>query len=180
MKLYKIEIKTNNLLGISTNFSIKKDTDILAITSIDISKFETFIKEIKCKFHALLILDLESYLFIDKLAKAGYLKWVILSLINTDYPVHGDWVKQIKETCHKFRIPFYFTGWGKYVPINQWQYNESYNFEEIIEIGAFKQKVNNMTLDCGPIDEIVPNPNNYCTMLDGKYYHQIPKILKSL
>jgi hypothetical protein len=51
----------------------------------------------------------------------GDRKWTIDWIIagGKDQPLKPEWVRDIRDTCQSSKIPFYFTGWGKWCPSDQ-------------------------------------------------------------
>jgi protein gp37 len=44
------------------------------------------------------------------------LDWVIV--FGGEKPVHPDWVRSIRDQCLSAEVPFWFDGWGKWVPVD--------------------------------------------------------------
>lgn len=38
---------------------------------------------------------------------------------SDDHPLHPDWITDIQKQCQKANVPFYFDGWGQWMPMNQ-------------------------------------------------------------
>ncbi|RTL20225.1 MAG: DUF5131 family protein [Rhodocyclaceae bacterium] len=47
--------------------------------------------------------------------------WVALGVVvaPNGRPVRSAWVREIRDACRRARVPFYFAGWGKYLPHDQ-------------------------------------------------------------
>jgi protein gp37 len=105
-------------------------------------------------------------------------------------PVHPDWVRSIKDQCEDNGVPFFFKGWGEFKPINI----------DLTGIKPIRQKGNPFTFwenIKGDIFELIDGDGEYlCAgddhqlyqpiikvgkkqsgdLLDGKQYHEFPKI----
>lgn len=49
------------------------------------------------------------------------LDWVFVhgDAESDDHPLHPDWITNIQRQCQEADVPFYFDGWGQWMPLNQ-------------------------------------------------------------
>lgn len=57
------------------------------------------------------------------------LDWVFVQgdMHSDDHPLHPDWVVSIYSECQEAHVPFYFAGWGQWVPLNQMSFEMEYS-----------------------------------------------------
>jgi protein gp37 len=87
-------------------------------------------------------------------------------------PCHPDWVRSLRDQCVSAGVPFHFKSWGEWLP-----------FEEATE----EQKtlrVSPSSMFC-PADDLKPcwlrsGKKNAGCLLDGKIWHQFPRIWEKL
>lgn len=104
------------------------------------------------------------------------LDWVIAGGENGEKarPTHPDWIRYIAGECQEYMLPFYFKGWGKWLPSNQVMVSmpmKSWNTRNPIMISCPAGMRSN------PIEHSTwHNAGKQAgDFVDGKQYHEFPE-----
>ena len=99
--------------------------------------------------------------------KGDWLDWVIIE--GGDEPMHPDWVRSIRDQCVESEIPFYFAGWGEWLPFSHVKY------------GTFPTNPFPSCRDAVPVKNIYGEgfcrvgKANAGRLLDGRTWDQVPE-----
>lgn len=125
------------------------------------------------------------------------IKWVIVGGQNgnNSLPLNPDWVRDIKNICEEINIPFFFKGWGNWLP---WEYDiqppfiNSQNKQDLIDSHGVEMynvetsEINKNWYDIMQNPDLLSNNRIYGfenvggkksgKTLDGKIYEEFPEL----
>jgi protein gp37 len=94
-----------------------------------------------------------------------FVDWVIVG--GTDKPVHPDWVRSLRDQCVAAGVPFFFTGWGEFLPLSQALQDDD------CQVGKYDWMYN-----LGDHDDAARVGKRAAgRLLDGRTWDQIPEAL---
>ena len=105
-------------------------------------------------------------------------------------PMHPEWIRSLRDQCISSNVPFFFKGWGNYIPLNvsldgikpirskhntYWKNKNGDTFELIDEDGEFLVAGNNHE-DYQQVKWVSSSENYTRNKIDGQQYHEFPKL----